>query len=85
MGSQARTFPYLPVTTAEMNRNMNHHTRSCWPVAERIWLIECRYISSSILIFSAIILGESGGSIGDIEGPLVVVRNSVSSTHRSFK
>ena len=85
MGSQVITFPCLSVTTVRDELDMNHYTSSCLPMAKRIRLIKCRYISPSVLYFSAIILGKSSSGIGDIEGSLVVIRNTVSSTHRSLE
>jgi hypothetical protein len=38
-----------------------------------------------MLDFPLIVLGESSGSISNIERPLVVVWNAISSTHRSYK
>lgn len=64
---------------------MDNHTRSCWPMTDSIQLVDCRHISQSILYFPLILLGESSGSISDIEGSLIMVRDSVSSTHRPLQ
>src|SRR5712671_2504947 len=85
LSSNAIFFPYISVTAVEIAWNKEHHTRSSGPVADSIWLIECQNISHPILYFPLIILGESSCGISNIEWSLVVVRDSVSSAHRSYK